>query len=146
MADYEQIKTLTIDGQTMGLKEGLGITSSRTNTRQDAVWESTYYDGASLRLQPGAYIVRARVKFPTPPTTGTVRRSLQIYAGDTLLSSVRYHDAYHAGADREAVCVVSTSTAVTANVRFETSKALPANAGLETSIWATPILRIPTTE
>lgn len=146
MADYEQIKTLTIDGQTMGLKEGLGITSFSTNKHQGAVSEATYYDGASLSLQPGAYIVRARVKFPQPPTTGTLRRSLQIYAGDTPLSAVNYFDAYHGTAAKEAVCVVSTSTAVTAKVRFETSKALPANAGLETLIWATPILRIPTTE
>lgn len=145
MADYKQLKTITIDGVTMGMEEGLGINNTSSNTRTGAVAVNTEYAGVSMSVEEGAYIVRARVAFPAPSSTGAVRRDVFIYAGDTRLAATSMEYGHPSPAAKEAVCVASVSSATTIQVKFSTSKALPANAGLSTQIWVTQILRVPTT-
>lgn len=148
MADYKQLKTITIDGETMGLQEGLGETKfvNQGITNFPTSWSWT--DGASVTLEAKkAYVIRYDANFPNASSTGTRVCALCITAtngssGYTKITSGDNQSVIIQG------CVFRRASASSADITYKvqvaSNKGVSGNT-VNTSITATEILGIPTT-
>ena len=146
MADYPQLKTLTIDNVTMGMKEGLGLTYRAENTRTGAVASGTVYDGVSYRLtEKGSYLIRASVYFPEKSTTGSTLHSMSVLGGSDQYAQLIDVDATNASVYKQLLCVINnaSNSELIVKIQFSCSKNIPANAGLKTTLFVSRLVRIP---
>lgn len=145
MADYLQFKTLTIDGVTVGMVEGLGVTvrDDKTITGFPTSWAWT--EGASITLPKGTYIIGASANIPNRTSTGAtmVGMAIRTQDGDS------WHNKFTVADNQQAVLqstfvIRVLSNAVTFKAIVASNKAVSGDS-VQTTIWAVPIVQIPRT-
>lgn len=97
MADYKQIKTLTIDGVTQGMVydfDGTGQANYTNLQNLRVTTANTWVSGASISItEPGLYMLYADCAFFPSSTTGAVTRACRIFLGDTTAGTQSRQDA-----------------------------------------------------
>lgn len=145
MADYPQLKTITLDGITMGMKEGLGVPWYYRNERIGAVDSDTWYDGISAPIpEAGTYLAIAIFGFPGSSQTGAVSHRCRLTMPTTTFYKVD-HDAIQGDVIKQVVGIQRYAT-YDANRRvstgFQTNRPISANRGLYTILYVTKLLDI----
>ena len=144
MADYKQLKTITIGGETFGLVEGLGVLQTKNTSKLP--YTGGWVDTDTITLEKDqTYLVGVLGTFATGDTTGIMRHSVKITTSFGAHQEITL-DANQASVQKSTWRVFTPSIDnYTVYASAESSKAISGGVGVQVSLNVVKLLRIPTT-
>lgn len=144
MADVKQLKTITIDGVTFGMQEGLGGHTNATKTITNFPTSWSWTNGASITIPKGdSLLVRFEANIPTATSSGSrvVAICVSVNGSQSWFNKFTSADAAQCFLQGMGV-VYAENSDVTLTVQVATNKAVTGNS-VVTGISAVKLLVIP---